>query len=766
MNLLRKYGWSLVALTSIVCIVVYALQYIALVPWRMLPDIGGDGAKNNFTYLYHSMYGSGYWFTGMNFPFGEHIVFTDAVPLFSVFFATIGNVPAPVALTVLWWAVCLSYVLGMYYIFKLLRTYHVTPVMSIVFACLIGLLTPQMLRLRGHYALSFTAIIPMVFYWTSQYNTTGKLKYCVWIAIAGILHTFIHPYYAGLLLIWALAYGVASFLMSNERIGRRLRHVVPMLLSVALVASVVAIVMKVTDPITDRPPTPFIDQNTFTDVYQTTTSALSPITMWLNRHGLMEKVANGGEGFNYAGLVALITTLVWIPVAVLLYIRRHKNGTNDTKPEMLLWIVMALGILAFSMGIPFVWNMSLMDHLSVFKQFRSLGRFSWLYYYLITISAAVILFRFANWLQARSGKLIGYGFLGLCVAVWGLEARGYVTYARETSQNGAYNFDFTFSKFEQNWHDFLQEHHYKNTDFQAVISLPYYHIGSEKLWIGEPGWSHSQTTKCGLQLHLPIIDVMLSRTSLHQTRELAKTCAGPYVDKPLLHMLPDNRPMLLLHFQSDSLDPDQKWLLSAASLIGQHSEFNVYALSATKLLQLEAAKTAEIDALLPALATNRELLTGADGTLFTEHFDGLPASGLGGKGACSYMPPADTTLLTIHRTTKESDSVEFSCWFNLAGGNPIAPLIKLQFRDSGNNLLGQIAVEPKQSVDSYRDWYRASRYFRVPQGCTTISCQLFRMGVNTYSAIDEVLLRPASSVVISRTPDGSIMVNNHLFRHK
>ncbi len=44
---------------------------------------GGDGVKNYFTPLYFIENDSGVWFTGMNYPFGEHVVFTDNQPVLS-----------------------------------------------------------------------------------------------------------------------------------------------------------------------------------------------------------------------------------------------------------------------------------------------------------------------------------------------------------------------------------------------------------------------------------------------------------------------------------------------------------------------------------------------------------------------------------------------------------------------------------------------------------------------------------------------------------
>ena len=51
---------------------------------RVLTSLGGDGTKNLYTFLYHILYEKGTWFHGMNYPYGEHLVFTDAQPLFSI----------------------------------------------------------------------------------------------------------------------------------------------------------------------------------------------------------------------------------------------------------------------------------------------------------------------------------------------------------------------------------------------------------------------------------------------------------------------------------------------------------------------------------------------------------------------------------------------------------------------------------------------------------------------------------------------------------
>jgi hypothetical protein len=52
----------------------------------LLFSAAGDGMKNYFTFLYHVKHDSTYWkFEGMNYPFGENIVFTDNQPIMGGF---------------------------------------------------------------------------------------------------------------------------------------------------------------------------------------------------------------------------------------------------------------------------------------------------------------------------------------------------------------------------------------------------------------------------------------------------------------------------------------------------------------------------------------------------------------------------------------------------------------------------------------------------------------------------------------------------------
>src|SRR4051812_8595675 len=84
MNINKRTVWPFVVLLWAVWIVSFLFLHITRHPGHSMITIVGDGAKNYYTYLYEVLYGKGIWFTGMNYPYGEHLVYTDAQPLIAV----------------------------------------------------------------------------------------------------------------------------------------------------------------------------------------------------------------------------------------------------------------------------------------------------------------------------------------------------------------------------------------------------------------------------------------------------------------------------------------------------------------------------------------------------------------------------------------------------------------------------------------------------------------------------------------------------------
>ncbi len=767
MTRLQRNLWLLATTAFAVCLTVLALSYIVREPWRILPDIGGDGAKNNLTYLYHSMWGSGYRFQGMNYPYGEHIVFTDGIPLLSVFFASIGNVSAPVALSVLWSLLGISYVLSVVYLCKILLRFGTTPLYAMVFAGFITILTPQMICLRGHYALSFTCIIPMLFYWSLCYHDRPLLRYCGYIFIMGLLASLLHPYYAGLILVWAGAYGLWYLFLTAAPLAKKIRHIAPMVVAGLSVPAIVMVLIKLTDKVTDRPQTPYNPSDSYTNLPQIITSYYSPFWKALVDRSILPKVSNGGEGYSYPGLVVL--AILSLLLLQFIY-RRFRRAATPFLPLPAfgnVWIYMAFSVLIFSMGIPFIWHMQwLIEYLFVFKQFRALGRFVWISYYIATVYAAVVMYYWYTALLAAGKKKIAWSLLSLATLIWALEVRGYIKTTREISEKGAYNYDMIYSNYEQKWTEFLAANKMNATDFQAILLLKFFHVGTEKIWVGDPGWMMTLGSKAALQLQLPIIDVMMSRSSWSQAQSQVKLVAGPYAYKPLLDTIHDNRPFLTLVFKTDVLAPGEEYLLASSDYLGEHNDCRVYACYPDRIRSADKKHTDSAMAIAQHMQA-ADTAVGAAGTWFAAHYDqGTAKEILFGNGALPAIRQQDSTIAVIPVSiTGDSLLYEFSCWFLLSAADYRSPDVMLHLLDANGNVISTIKAATNTSIDSRDAWFRCAQYFYIPAACRSIRCQLINIPAPAYRAMDELLLYPAAATVISKAGNGSIMVNGHFLKN-
>ena len=766
MDKLQRNVWFLVAIIFATCVTIYTLSYMVIEPSHILPDIGGDGAKNNFTYLYHALYGHGYWFEGMNYPYGEHIVYTDGQPLLSVPFTFFKNVTTGDALTVSWRLIGLSYILAIIFVYKILTHFRVAPLPSIIFAGAIVIICPQMLCLQGHYALAYTCVIPMLFYWTILYHQQVSRRYCIYIFFTGIVTAFLHPYYMAVILVWVMSYSLGYFIFTKQNITGKIKHVLPILLSSAGVFLVITTLMKFTDPVKDRPESPFADNGMYTTIHKIFTSYYSPAWRRAIDMGIVKRVSVGGEGFTYIGFAAVIT--VFASMVIFIVRKLKKNAPKVIEPEIFsrIWLFVAFIVLLFSMGIPFIWKMEwLMDYFSVFKQFRTLGRFSWIFYYVITIYSAVTIYAWFTELVKRRKVFYGYSVLILFLCLWVYEARGYIRFSRALSKDAAYNYDMMTSRYEQNWESFLKGKHFERNDFQAIILLPFFHVGTEKIWVGEPGWLITLGTRAGLQLRLPIVDVMLSRSSWSIAQKQVKIAGGPYTDKAILRDIKSKKPFLLFSTNKDSLAFDQNYLLESSDYIGDFSGGKVYACYPDRLAANDKKYSDSVTRILPYMNGVDTFITGNENRYLNHFDDGTADAHLFGKSAAPYIKHEESLIATIPvHEMRDSVPYEFSCWFLLRKADYKSPEIILQCCDSAGKIIRPIVVSTIESVDSHDLWFRDSRFFNMPSGCRYIRCMLHDSHNFSYVAMDEMLLRPADALVISKAADGSIMVNNHLLK--
>jgi len=762
----RRFLFSLCALAALLAAVYYTFAFTLSDPGHTLAGIGGDAAKNYFTYLYHIHFGKGLWFTGMNYPYGEHLTYADAQPLLSVPLSYLHRIfpfPPQVSLLLLHLLIPASFVIACVYIWKILTHFRVPAFPAALFAAAILFLSPQLARASGHFGLSYACYLPVVFYWTILYHETGKIRYIVRFAILTVIMTFLHPYFAATGCLWAGFYSLAVLLVRRKTWRAAMLHILPFIAAAALVAVTVQLYVKLTDPVTDRPVYPYDILNSFVTGDQIFSSSTSPFWQFFREAGIYPTEEYNAEKNTYPGIPVLVIVLVSF-TGYLLRLRKKKQPAAPAHFDP-VWVVMAVSVLLFTLGVPILWGGQwLVNYLSLLRQFRSVGRFVWIFYYIITVYAAVIFYR---WYELKKSTLpiAAHGVMAAVLLLWGLDSVACINRYRKDTAGARNNYNIYFSTEEERWEQFLAAHGQKKESFQALLLLPFVHIGSEKLWLGgDHTWLMTLGTKAALQLHLPVVDVMLSRTSWSQTWSQVRTAAGPYAQKPLL-LHADERPYLLLEYLEAPLSPDEQYLVDRAELIGARDQCRVYALYPSRVRSADQAARMQAAHLAAQLAPGTDTVLGMRDAVYIDHLDAHRYNEAFFGEGCA--PPVTDRYAAIAAMDliPQADSVlyEFSAWVLADRKDYRSPRFDIDLTDSAGSLLSRHRIETNRSVDNAGMWLRAAGYFRVPASCRKIICNLHNphAGKN-YLALDELMIRPAAAMVIARDKSGRVMVNNHL----
>ena len=758
-DFLKRYH-LLTAFFIALLVVGFSFGKLVTQPWYGIVELGGDGMKNMYNYLYECEYGSGIWYYGMNYPYGEHMVYTDGLPLLSVFFAKVGHITPETAMTVLWWAIALSWALAIWYVYRILTHFTVKPVLAIVFASLIVMMSPQVIRLTGHYSLSFACVIPMLFYWSVRYHEGKEIRYAISIGLLGIFACLMHPYFSAMVLLWVAAYCGGYMLLITAPVSQKLKKITPILISGAAVIIFFKGFMALTDPIKDRAIQPFGFLEYKARIKELVTSDYSWFWHFVTRNHLVRLTSYYGEGTAYLGLTVTIVATIGI-VCLLYSVLFRKKRIADVLPVGFhtIWLFIGGIILLFSMGVPFVYHLEwLTDYLTFFRQFRSLGRFDWIFYFVATIYAALVL---NKWLiQIASNRVAVIALLICALGLWVSETRSYISRIRSIGGRAKNYYDHTLIPTAWDWGKWLNACHYKPEDFQAILSWGIVNIGTEKYWVGDHGmWGMSLCEIAALRLHLPVMDANLSRTSWSISRKQTKLASGPFADKAVLADLKSSKPILLIQFQNDTLSPDETYLLGAADYIGNFDYCHLYALYPERLLKIDATmKDSVLNVAKQMKGT--DTCIGNNANVYLDHFDKYPnKNSLYGTGA--RVKSNDTVLAYITISNCDTQTYEFSAWFLVDSTTWANPVLTLYFYDSAGRLLSSRDILTRTCTEHDGLWSRANAYIKLIPQTSRIVCGLLKQPFKDYILSDEVQFRPQNSLIISRLNDGKIMANNH-----
>lgn len=661
----------------------------------------GDGIKNYFTYAAHIKNNqSATNFEGFNYPYGENFLYTDCHPILVSVLKPLARVFPGIAnysIGLLNLLILLSFVLSVHVLFLLLRAFGVSHFLAAIGALGIVILSPQVFRIQGHLALSYSFCIPLSILLVVRYlRSNNSLK---WLGFIFLFHTallFVHAYLGIISLSIVLAFGVIHLLLNNFPKVKNLRNDVQLLLVSAASIAVYLFLNMLTDSHTNRTNNPYGFFEYYADFDTLLLPNQGPLHDFLIP--LFPSFSQTWEGWAYLG----IGILVLLPFLGFHFLKTIRNKETSILNTLLF---SASIILLFSFGFPFrfFWEEGL-EYFPALKQFRAIGRFAWVFYFVIAIYAIVFIDQKAQrikkpWLQ----KLV----LALLPLLMILEGIPYhQTLSSQITQSANY--------FEEGQKPevitYLQSN-IKSSDFQAIIPLPFYNIGSENYEKEATGENYLHSMLLSYHTNLPLVSSYLSRISLQESVNIMQLFAPSFYEKTIQKAIPTEKDFLIYYNKNEKLNRHESALLAKATLISEDNKSSYYRLSYQNLFENTANQEwAQFAANSSLTKLGQFWCNDSTPTFHFNSFDlQLNENTFQGEGALTFNKQEQNLIQHFNSALSPNKTYAASIWVaRLSENYGQDDLNHLQFTvkewDVNDKLLQQKSVEVMSSFVHYEDW--------------------------------------------------------------
>lgn len=567
----------LTALLAIILFYSYFFGDALFSPNTYMHSAEHDGLKNYFTFSYHTANdGVATEFKGMNYPFGENIIYTDSQPFIGFL---VGWLPFLKGYEVgfLNLLMYFSVLLAGIVLWKIFKHLNVNTWIAAAGIFAIIILSPQFFRMKAHYALSYMWVIPFVILLLLRYiEGDKKMKYSIFLFVFLLIVFFIHPYLGLMALIFA-GISLGLFFLFRKLSFKQAA------IALGLVggsAFFFKLFLLLTDHHINRTiqPSGLFENYAFLETvfvpyispFKGILSAIFPI--------LHEQPYEGWGYIGFATILGLFSLLIFWFKNV--FFNRKKAFKIINQPISII-LLASIFVLLFSMLIPMKWfEEETIYQLGFLNQFRSLGRFSWVFYY----TAGIVVVLGLDYLLRHSivkWRILTWTLVIIFPILNGIEAFGVFKFfapqiAKEKNLFRSENLDADFKHLISVA---------KAQDVDAIIPLPYYHVGSEHTF--RLGTASSLHKSMILSYHtgLPLLSSFLSRTSITETMSLFSLFTPNFFKKTSIPELKGKT--LLIYYTKEYIDQYEMDLLSKGKLVFEDQNCALYKVNYDDLVGID-----------------------------------------------------------------------------------------------------------------------------------------------------------------------------------
>ncbi|WP_243636030.1 hypothetical protein [Hymenobacter edaphi] len=745
--------WLGLGVVALVAALVLFLGYSFIFehPDEYFMQPGGDGLQAYYATSFYAHYDHGAHFSGMNYPYGENFTYPNLQPAVAWTMGLLERMGIPaaahavgitnlLALLGVWLTPLIMYVI--------LRRLRLPAWYAVLLALLIGFLAPQIQRLGDHMSLSYPCFVPWLWYCILRMlEAPRRWRWYVIFGVSSLVMGFFMAYFLACASFFLLGH-VLVLAVRRQRSGYTWRELGYMVAAALLPLLVFRTWLWLTDPTTDRPPNPYGFLVYVTTPEGVFTPYLEPLRPLWNQIFGTDSQGFEFESMAYVGLVAggvLLATLLRVLTHV---VRRHRQplALRRIVPVNLSTSLWAAGLLLlFAAGVPFIFPPldKLVEHLGPLRQFRALGRFAWPFYFVYTTYVAYYLHGVWRHQHRQRVALRTLPWLPLLLLIWAGECWINLSSRAKVAAGGAGAVEYM-----QGTHPLIHQLSWANrkpSDFQAILPLPYFNLGSDRFLLEGSAQSIREIHRLSLATGLPELSAYVSRPSIGQVMRHVQLLSGPLLPKTLLQDFPNQKPILILTTPQSLTLAEQRVLSLAKRLVTTPTvslyELPLAALAATTTAQ-ERAKAA---ALLPTLPERPGGLraTTAKGVFYDDFAKSPDRRGRLGAGAVHQRKEAQITLYNGPiPAPADTGRYEISVWVNGKTDFGYGAILVRQYDAAGAELDYQY-TDGRICTDVDGDWLRVPVQVRIRPNAARLEVRYACQD----QLIDDLLIRPLDTDV-------------------
>ncbi len=735
-------------------------------PNHYLITATGDGLKSYFTYTYYISNDKSFINTqSVNYPFGEHFVFLDSQPMLSIPIKALSYIFPGIthySIGLMHLFMMISIVVASIFIFLILKEYKLPTWLAIVGGVFIVLLSPQFYRINGHFGLSYMWVIPGTWYFLIKFFNNPKLKIAVFTAIFSLITYFLHSYLGFITTVVLLSGGLLYYLFYRKNINLKAFGI--FILSTLIPLILYFTIVKITDTHIDRTDSPvglFVYHASWKTIFLPSEYSHFFLYNWFT--SLKNPNPEQFEGMTYVGFfvnISLIISLIWLVTQVLK--KRNNHIYQVFSKEWLILFIVGIVFLIISLEKPIEGLIIfLVDFLSPLKQFRALGRFAWIFFYLINIGMMIVLYRIYLLYQAKKWRYIFFIPM-LFLILEGFLFHQHYQHILPYSEN-------LFKRKNLNPELLSVIEKLENESYQAIIPLPFYHFGSDDFII-EPDAQQSRLNSMLLTYHLKqkMLACNTGRTSGYETRQILQILLPNFYPKDFKEKV-SREPFLIMYQKNEPIRKEEEQLLSKAEKIFETDHLWIGKISWEKLFEYSLA-----DVLSKYVQYNENmylkndfLISDTTAFIYYNGFDDNPSPVAHSNQTALIGNKKEYTHLIDFKpnTLKENTTYTVSFWYYNVGHSRTHNVVVVEENNENHQVSWIQSVDTRFSYNVFGNWSFIEFDFTTKNN--QCSYKIFAPPIKTWQDtfyIDDLLIRTKDVdvfKVFQKDKKGILLYNNH-----